>query len=33
MLGTTGVGERQRLVGAQAPALERGLDSGAQGRA
>ena len=33
MLGAAGIGERQRLVAAQAPPLERRLDGGAQGRA
>ena len=33
MLGAAGVGEREGLVGGQAPALEGGLDPLAQGRA
>ena len=33
MLGAAGVGERERLVGGQAPPLEGGLDAVAKGRA
>ena len=33
MLGTAGIGERQRLVGVEPPALERRLDRPAQGGA